>query len=334
MKRRLVTLSIICASLACSVATRALGDEAFDRGVQLYQARDFNGAIDSFRKSKNKSSPVLHYYLANSYASINHIHDALTEYTTCSMLHPDAQTADLCNQALKRLSALPEIPPDPVAIKKQAQPKPAAAGKPAKLSAMEWANTPDTPGGNAPKKKMSATDWANTPDASGGNAPRKKQSAMDWANSPNAGSGPARTNLAPQDDGRGSFDQRVQNQLQERKAELGAQQAKSKELMDKATSEASNIKKQAQTEQDALTGYGRRGRYYRSQASEDIKQDADMRSKEVLERAKAEAQTNSRAAQERARALDATMKDLHAQMRGRKGRLDPSDSNLYVRNYK
>src|SRR5271168_668009 len=186
MKRRLFTLPIICAFVTCTVTSRALGDEAYNRGVQLYQAKDFEGAIDSFRKSNNKSAPVLHYYLANSYASLNRIHDAVTEYTTCSLLHPDAQTADLCNQALKQLSALPEIPAAvPTAKKKQAQSKPAAtSNKPAKLSAMDWANTTDTPAGNAPKRKMSGQDWANTPDASAGSK-QKQMSAQEWANTPN-----------------------------------------------------------------------------------------------------------------------------------------------------
>jgi hypothetical protein len=335
MKSRLFTLPIFCAFVTCTVTLRALGDEAFNRGVQLYQAKDFEGAVNSFRKSKNKSSPVLHYYLANSYASLNRIHDAATEYTTCSLLHPDRQTADLCNQALKQISALPEIPAAVAPAKKQAQSKGASASnKPTKLSAMEWANTPDTPAGNAPKKKMSGLDWANTPGTQAGTK-QKKMSGIEWANTPNnAGAGVARTNVAPSDDARASFDQRVQSQLQERKAELEPQKAKSKELLDKAASEAADIKKQAKSDEDALSTYGRRGRYYRGQASEDIKEDAEMRSKDVLQRAKAEAQTNSKAAQERERALDSTMKDLRAQMRGGRGRLDPSDSNLYVRNYK
>jgi len=120
------------------------------------------------------------------------------------------------------------------------------------------------------------------------------------------------------------------------KAQLEAQREKAKQALERATQEASEIKKDAHTQTEELNAYGHKGVYYHEQMIEEIKEDAALRSKDIIERGRTESQLYAKSADEKQRALDAAVRNLHAQMRGGKGkvRLDPTDSNLYVRNYK
>jgi hypothetical protein len=333
MRSHVNNLSAWCALIGFSSLAPALADQAFDRGVRLYEAKNYAAAAESFTKSKDRANPILHYYLANSYASLKRYQDASSEYEACSRLNPDPEMARFCAEALNRYATLPHdvlVPPA-----KPVKSAPVEDTKPHKMSAIEWANSPDTPGPQPRQRKPSAQQWANTPDSpAAGN--RKAKPAMQWANTPNGSNAAVIANPSPSVDARGSFERRVQDQIQDRKSEMDSQKAKSQELMDKATAEASAIRKQAQADEAALTGYGRKGQYYRNQMSQEIKEDAEARSKDVLQRAKEETQGTAKSARERERALNSSIQNLRAQMRGGPGkvRLDPSDSNLYVRNYK
>ncbi len=276
------------------MTSKAFADEAFTHGVQLYKAKQYAEAVSSFEQSQNKSDPILHYYLGNSLGSLNRTKEALAEYTTCSLLHPDPQTSDLCNQALRRYADLPQSASTPVAAANDPTKGTSVSGS-HKPSALDWANDSDTPAPHSTSQRPVKTDSV-----------------------------------------RQSFDQRVQDQLATEKAQLEAQRAKSKQALERATQEATEIKRDAHTQTENLNTYGHKGGYDRDQAIEEIKEDADARSKDVIERGKTESRLYAKSAEEKQRALDSAVRNLHAQMRGGQGkvRLDPTDSNLYVRNYK
>jgi hypothetical protein len=307
-----VALALLVLFMASS--SIAYADQALTEAIKLYEAKQYREAIATLSKSKNKRDPVLHYILGNSYAAINRVPEALTEYSTCSMLHPDAKTASLCDQAIKQFSNLPDQNKEPKAAQPAAASPPSTPRKP---TALEWAND-ITAGATAPDRKpksakMSGQEWANQPDggaSASGQAKAKKQAG-----------------------GNQSFDERVKAQAADLHSEAAQQQEKSKEALARASAEAAEIKRDAATTSEELRM--RRG-YSREEARAEIKEEAEARSKDVLERGRTEAQLYKKAAQERQKALDSAVKNLHAQMRGGKGkaRLDPNTSDLYVRNYK
>jgi hypothetical protein len=109
MNRSRTNLSLIALALATGSFCFTLGawaDEALTKGMSLYQLKKYQEAIDSLRASKSQGDPLLHYYVANSLASLGKHKEAISEYQKCSQLDPDPETADYCAEALKHYGAL------------------------------------------------------------------------------------------------------------------------------------------------------------------------------------------------------------------------------------
>jgi hypothetical protein len=73
MNRSRTNLSLIALALATGSFCFTLGawaDEALTKGMSLYQLKKYQEAIDSLRASKSQGDPLLHYYVANSLASL------------------------------------------------------------------------------------------------------------------------------------------------------------------------------------------------------------------------------------------------------------------------
>ena len=109
MKHSRTNHSLIALALAAGgfcFTAQALADEALTKGMSLYQLKKYQEAIDSLRASKSQGDPLLHYYVANSLASLGKHKEAIGEYQKCSQLDPDPETADYCAEALKHYGAL------------------------------------------------------------------------------------------------------------------------------------------------------------------------------------------------------------------------------------
>ena len=90
-------------SAGCWESARASTNEAFDEGLWLYKGGQYNQAIVRLTRASitQPSDPVIHYYLADSYARLGKHAQAKQEYFACYCLDPNGATGAYCKEALK-----------------------------------------------------------------------------------------------------------------------------------------------------------------------------------------------------------------------------------------